>query len=107
MASSKLKVGIIGVGGIAGTHLPGWEASEHADLVAGSDIDPLHVLLGANEAGIIVPTGDVAAAAAALRKLVADAELRRSMGDQGVLRAAKYAPEAITEQLAGLYGLNA
>jgi predicted dehydrogenase len=35
----KLKVGIIGVGGIAGTHLPGWEASEDADLVAGSDID--------------------------------------------------------------------
>ncbi len=83
------------------------EAMMNGIPVVGSDIDPLHVLLGANEAGIIVPTGDVAAAAAALRKLVADAELRRSMGDQGVLRAAKYAPEAITEQLAGLYGLNA
>ena len=34
----KLKVGIIGVGGIAGTHVPGWQASEHAELVAGSDI---------------------------------------------------------------------
>ncbi|MBT3603084.1 MAG: Gfo/Idh/MocA family oxidoreductase, partial [Candidatus Latescibacteria bacterium] len=37
---SKLKVGIIGVGGIAGSHLPGWAASEHAELVAGSDVNP-------------------------------------------------------------------
>ena len=37
--SDRLKVGIIGVGGIARTHIPGWQASEHADLVAGSDID--------------------------------------------------------------------
>jgi len=35
---AKLKVGIIGVGGIARTHIPGWQASEHAELVAGSDV---------------------------------------------------------------------
>ena len=35
---ARLKVGIVGIGGIAGTHLPGWAASEHAELVAGSDI---------------------------------------------------------------------
>ncbi len=35
-----LKVGIIGVGGIAGTHIPGWLASEDAELVAGSDVSP-------------------------------------------------------------------
>ncbi|MDP7129638.1 MAG: Gfo/Idh/MocA family oxidoreductase [Planctomycetota bacterium] len=35
---SKLKVGIIGVGGIAGSHIPGWNASEDADLVAGADL---------------------------------------------------------------------
>jgi predicted dehydrogenase len=33
-----LKVGVIGVGGIARTHMPGWEASEEAEVVAGSDI---------------------------------------------------------------------
>ena len=33
-----LKVGVVGVGGIAGAHMPGWEASEHAEVVAGSDI---------------------------------------------------------------------
>jgi len=33
-----LKVGVIGVGGIARTHMPGWEASEHAEVVAGADV---------------------------------------------------------------------
>ena len=33
-----LKVGIIGVGGISGSHLPGWMASEDAELVAGCDL---------------------------------------------------------------------
>ena len=36
--AKSLKVGIIGVGGIARTHIPGWNASPHADLVAGCDI---------------------------------------------------------------------
>ena len=35
---STLKVGIVGVGGIARTHIPGWEASSEAELVAGSDL---------------------------------------------------------------------
>jgi len=38
--TKDLKVGIIGVGGIARTHMPGWEASEHAEVVAGCDIRP-------------------------------------------------------------------
>jgi predicted dehydrogenase len=33
-----LQVGVIGVGGIARTHMPGWEASAHAEVVAGSDV---------------------------------------------------------------------
>ena len=36
---AKLKVGIVGVGGIARSHLPGWAASENAELVAGSDVN--------------------------------------------------------------------
>ncbi|MEM7034694.1 MAG: Gfo/Idh/MocA family oxidoreductase [Chloroflexota bacterium] len=35
---STLKVGVIGVGGIARTHMPGWAASELAEVVAGSDV---------------------------------------------------------------------
>lgn len=33
-----LKVGIIGVGGISRSHLPGWSASQDAEVVAGSDV---------------------------------------------------------------------
>ena len=35
---ATLKVGVIGVGGIARTHMPGWAASEEAEVVAGSDV---------------------------------------------------------------------
>ncbi len=34
----SLKVGVIGVGGIARAHMPGWAASEDAEVIAGSDI---------------------------------------------------------------------
>ena len=37
--SDTLKVAVIGVGGIARVHMPGWEASEHTEVVAGSDIN--------------------------------------------------------------------
>lgn len=37
--ATSLKVGLIGVGGIARTHVPGWAASPHAELVAASDIN--------------------------------------------------------------------
>jgi predicted dehydrogenase len=38
--SKKLKVAMIGIGGIAHSHVPGWQASEHAELVAAVDINP-------------------------------------------------------------------
>lgn len=34
----SLKVGVVGVGGIARTHMPGWAASENAEVIAGSDL---------------------------------------------------------------------
>ncbi len=37
---SKLKVGVIGVGGIAHTHYPGWKESQYAEMVALSDVVP-------------------------------------------------------------------
>ena len=36
----KLKVGIIGLGGIANLHAGGWKASVNAELVAGCDLNP-------------------------------------------------------------------
>jgi len=38
---AKLKVAVIGVGGISRTHMPGWEASQDAEVIAGSDINPV------------------------------------------------------------------
>jgi predicted dehydrogenase len=38
MSARTLKVGIIGVGGIANTHMPGWAASPYTDVIAASDI---------------------------------------------------------------------
>jgi predicted dehydrogenase len=35
---SSLKVGVIGVGGIARTHMPGWAASPNAEVIAGADL---------------------------------------------------------------------
>lgn len=38
--AKKYKVGIIGLGGIANTHVPGWQASTYAEITAGADIRP-------------------------------------------------------------------
>ena len=38
--AKQLKVGMLGLGGIAHTHVPGWAASPYAELVAGSDVNP-------------------------------------------------------------------
>lgn len=37
--AKKLKVGMIGLGGIAHTHVPGWMNSPYTEVVAGSDIN--------------------------------------------------------------------
>lgn len=38
--AKKFKVGVIGLGGIANTHVPGWNSSPYTEIVAGSDINP-------------------------------------------------------------------
>ena len=38
--TKKLKVAVIGLGGIAHTHVPGWRASPYTEIVAGGDINP-------------------------------------------------------------------
>src|SRR5437879_5104404 len=38
--AKRLKVGVIGVGGIAGTHFPGWKESPDAELYALADVIP-------------------------------------------------------------------
>lgn len=38
MMTGKLKVGVIGVGGIANVHMPGWLENPYAEIVAGCDL---------------------------------------------------------------------
>jgi predicted dehydrogenase len=38
--AKTLKVGVIGVGGIAKTHFPGWNESPHTEIAALSDVVP-------------------------------------------------------------------
>jgi len=82
------------------------EAMMNGIPVVGSDIPPLRALLGDDEAGLIFPSEDVAAAVAALRKVIGDPELRRRMGAAGLRRVAAYDPGAITDQLLGIYGVD-
>jgi len=73
--------------------------------VVASDIPAIRGLLGDNEAGLLFPRGDVEAAAAALRRLALDADLRASLGKAGRQRAARYRPSAIAQMMLGKYGL--
>lgn len=50
--SKRLKVGVIGVGGIARTHLPGWKESPHAEIAAFSDTDAKMLQARGKEEGI-------------------------------------------------------
>jgi predicted dehydrogenase len=47
-----LKVGVIGVGGIAGSHFPGWNESSLAEMVAFSDLNPDILRQRAKEQGV-------------------------------------------------------
>jgi glycosyltransferase involved in cell wall biosynthesis len=74
--------------------------------VVASDLPPLRDLLGDNEAGLLVPPGSVDALAAALRRLLADADLCRQLGEVGRSRAVRFRPEPIVASLTALYGVG-
>ena len=49
MGRTPLKVAMIGTGGIAKTHMPGWAASPHAEVVAACDVfEPAVTKFGAD-----------------------------------------------------------
>ncbi len=78
------------------------EAMMNGVPVVGSDIDPLQALLGDDEAGLIFPSGDVAAAVDRLRRLIEDPSLRTGLGDMGRRRSERFAPKAVTDELLAL-----
>lgn len=82
------------------------EAMLNGIPVVASDLEPMRDLLGNEEAGVLFPVGDIQAAAGALRRLVIDGSLRRTLGEAGRARARAFEPRGIAKQLAGLYGLE-
>ena len=58
--SQTLKVAVVGVGGIARVHMPGWAASEHTEVVAGCDVNEEILQRWGKEHGIDKLVTDVA-----------------------------------------------
>ena len=50
--SKILNVGVVGVGGINRTHMPGWAASEHAEVVAGADLSEAALKMWGQKYGV-------------------------------------------------------
>ncbi len=82
------------------------EAMMNGIPVVAGDIPPLRDLLGDDQAGLLYPVEDAGAAAAALRRLVHDPGLRRSLGQAGRDRSRSFSPEEVATSLLELYGLS-
>jgi glycosyltransferase involved in cell wall biosynthesis len=79
------------------------EAMANGIPVVASDLPPLRRLLGNDEAGLLVPPGNVDAAAAAIRQLAGDLERRERMGQAGMLRVKRYEPGPVAALMSQLY----
>ena len=73
------------------------EAMANRIPVIATGLSPIRNLLGDDEAGILVDKDDVQGFAAALDRLVPDAELRRTMGEAGLIRSKRYALEIVQQ----------
>lgn len=60
-------------------------------------------LVGDDEAGLVVPTGDVPALAAALRRLIDDPALRVRLAERGPDRIRRFDPEAVLDDWEALF----
>ncbi len=80
------------------------EAMAHGRAVVASAVGGFLDLVEDGETGILVPPGDVAALREALRRLLADAELRRRMGEAGRARIREhFSWDAVTEDTLAVY----
>ena len=83
------------------------EAMLNGIAVVGSDLDPLRDLLSSDTsdgAGALFTTGDAGSAAAAIRKLVENPDLRLRMGDEGRRRAVVFRSDRVAARLLESYG---
>jgi glycosyltransferase involved in cell wall biosynthesis len=80
------------------------EAMAHGRPVVASAVGGLLDLVEDGETGILVPPGDVPALGAALRRLLADANLRRRMGEAGRRRVQeRFSWERVTDATISAY----
>lgn len=71
--------------------------------IAASRVGGIPELIEDGQTGLLIPPGDAPALAAALTRLVADAELRARLGAAARQAAAAYTPEAMATAYAALY----
>lgn len=82
------------------------EAMANGIPVVASDLPSLRILLGDEDAGILVPPGDVTAMADAVVRLVEDPQLRHRLGAAGGRRAERFDPDAVARTFLDLYGVR-
>ncbi|HKY46341.1 MAG TPA: glycosyltransferase family 4 protein [Acidimicrobiia bacterium] len=83
------------------------EAMLNGIPVVSSDLDPLRDLLAgdsSDQAGLLFPTGNPTLAAAAIRRLADDSDLRARMGEEGRRRASGFRSDRVTARLLESYG---
>ncbi len=73
--------------------------------VVASDIGGLSDVVVDGETGLLAPAGDSEALAAAMARLLADAELRGQMGEAARRRAADFSPDTVVPQFEQAYEL--
>ncbi|MFJ8967151.1 glycosyltransferase [Lentzea sp. NPDC102401] len=86
-----------------GFALPAIEAMACGTPLVVSDGGALPEVVG--DCGVVVPAGNSSALAHALRTLLNDHQLRRELGDRGVIRTAGYTWHATAEATAQAYRL--
>jgi glycosyltransferase involved in cell wall biosynthesis len=81
------------------------EAMANGIPVVASDLPQLRNILGDNQAGLLVPSGDITAFGAAIGRLAKDPALRVDLGRRGKQRSRRFAPSVVTDALTCLYGI--
>lgn len=80
-----------------------YEAMSKGKAVIGTTPGGHVDMIGNDEAGLLVPTGDVAALTIAMQRLVDDPELRAQLGQTGVMRSKAFTASVVVPQTEGLY----
>lgn len=87
-----------------GSSLALLEAMAGRRAVVSSAIGGTEELIADGEQGLLVPAGDAGALAAALRRLLTDAELRRDLADAARARVERdFSPAAMAGRVTGIY----